>query len=79
MRFTLASRVQKLKKSNTYNPGWRDHLNFSWSQGFQQNGLAAPASPMQQIPQVPQASQPLFRPYNQNQNYAQPRPWEDSF
>ena len=21
--------------SNTYNPGWRDHPNFSWSQGFQ--------------------------------------------
>ena len=34
---------------------------------------------MQQIPQVPQASQPLSRPYNQNQNYSQPRPWEDSF
>ncbi|KAH9688688.1 hypothetical protein KPL70_015210 [Citrus sinensis] len=65
--------------SNTYNPGWRDHPNFSWSQGFQQNGPAAPAPPMQQIPQVPQASQPPFRPYNQNQNYSQPRPWEDAF
>ncbi|KAH9704471.1 hypothetical protein KPL70_011476 [Citrus sinensis] len=62
--------------SNTYNPGWRDHPNFSWSQGFQQNGLAAPAPP---IPQNPQASQPSFRPYNQNQNYSQPRPWEDAF
>ena len=20
--------------SNTYNPGWRDHPNFLWSQGF---------------------------------------------
>ncbi|KAH9792899.1 hypothetical protein KPL71_004332 [Citrus sinensis] len=37
--------------SNTYNPGWRDHPNFSWSQGFQQTGPAAPAPPMQQIPQ----------------------------
>ncbi|KAK9211965.1 hypothetical protein WN943_001344 [Citrus x changshan-huyou] len=37
--------------SNTYNPGWRDHPNFSWSQGFQQNGPAAPAPPMQPIPQ----------------------------
>ncbi|KAH9658353.1 hypothetical protein KPL70_023455 [Citrus sinensis] len=64
---------------NTYNPGWRDHPNFSWSQGFQQNGPAAPAPPMQQIPQNPQASQPPFRPYNQNQNFSQPRPWEDAF
>ena len=64
---------------NTYNPGWRDHPNFLWSQGFQQNGPAAPAPPMQPIPQIPQASQPSFRPYNQNQNYSQPRPWEDSF
>ncbi|KAK9205227.1 hypothetical protein WN943_015494 [Citrus x changshan-huyou] len=62
--------------SNTYNLGWRDHPNFSWSQGFQQNGPTAPAP---QIPQVPQASQPPFRPYNQNQNYSQPRPWEDAF
>ncbi|KAH9671201.1 hypothetical protein KPL70_017267 [Citrus sinensis] len=65
--------------SNTYNPGWRDHPNFSWSQGLQQNGPTAPAPPMQQIPQNPQASQPPFRPYNQNQNYTQPRPWEDAF
>ncbi|KAH9667290.1 hypothetical protein KPL70_020978 [Citrus sinensis] len=65
--------------SNTYNSGWRDHLNFSWSQGFQQNGPVAPAPLMQQIPQVPQASQPPFRPYNQNQNFSQPKPWEDSF
>ncbi|KAH9686903.1 hypothetical protein KPL70_014565 [Citrus sinensis] len=65
--------------SNTYNPGWRDHPNFSWSQGLQQNGPAAPDPPMQPIPQNPQASQPPFRTYNQNQNYSQPRPWEDSF
>ena len=65
--------------SNIYNPGWRDHPNFSWSQGFQQNGPAAPAPPMQQIPQVSQASQPPFRPFNQNQNYSLPRPWEDAF
>ncbi|KAH9735065.1 hypothetical protein KPL71_017621 [Citrus sinensis] len=65
--------------SNTYNPGWRDHPNFSWSQRFQQNGSAAPAPPMQLIPQNPQASQPPFRLFNQNQNYSQPRPWEDSF
>ncbi|KAK9225734.1 hypothetical protein WN943_010778 [Citrus x changshan-huyou] len=63
----------------TPNSKWRDHLNFSWSQGFQQNGLAAPASPMQPIPQVAQASQPPFRPYNQNSNYSKPRPWEDAF
>ncbi|KAK9185028.1 hypothetical protein WN943_025381 [Citrus x changshan-huyou] len=44
-----------------------------------ENGPAAPAPPMQPIPQVLQASQPPFRPYNQNQNYSQPRPWEDSF
>ena len=50
--------------SNIYNLGWRDHLNFSWSQGFQQNGPAAPAPPIQPIPQVPQASQLPFRPYN---------------
>ena len=48
--------------SNTYNPGWRDHLDFSWSQGFQQNGPAAPAPP---IPQIPQASQPPFRPQSE--------------
>ena len=48
--------------SNTYNPRWKDHPNFSWSQGFQQNGPTTPAPPMQQIPQVPQASQPSFRP-----------------
>ena len=64
--------------SNAYNPRWRDHPNFSQSQGFQQNRPAAPAPPMQSIPQVPQASQPPFRPYNQNQNYSQPRSWEDS-
>ena len=62
--------------SNTCNPGWRDHPNFSLSQEFQQNGPVALAPPMQQIPQ---ASQPPFRPYNQNQNYIQPRPWENSF
>ncbi|KAH9744096.1 hypothetical protein KPL70_003541 [Citrus sinensis] len=62
--------------SNTYNPGWRDHPNTSWFQGFQQNGPAAPIPLMQQIPQV---SQPPFIPYNQNQNYSQPRPWEDAF
>ena len=39
--------------SNTYNLGWRDHPNFSWSQGFQQNWLPASAPPMQPIPQVP--------------------------
>ena len=50
--------------SNTYNPGCRDHPNFSWSQGFQQNGPAASAAPMQPIPQIPQASQPPFRPFN---------------
>ena len=65
--------------SNTYNSGWRDHHNFSWSQGFQQNGSAASAPPMQPIPQISQASQPPFRSYNQNQNYSQPRPWEDAF
>ncbi|KAH9724538.1 hypothetical protein KPL70_007523 [Citrus sinensis] len=65
--------------SNTYNPGWRDHPNFSWSQGFQQNGPAAPAPPMQPVPQIPQAFHPPFRPSNQNQNYSQPRPWEDAF
>ncbi|KAH9734823.1 hypothetical protein KPL71_017521 [Citrus sinensis] len=65
--------------SNTYNPGWRDHPNFSWSQGFQQNGTIVPAPPMQIIPQVPQASQPPFRPYNQNPNCSQPRSWEDAF
>ena len=32
--------------SNTYNPRWRDHPNFFWSQGFQQNRPAAPAPPM---------------------------------
>ena len=63
--------------SNTYNPEWRDHPNFSWSQRFQQNRPTTPAPPIQPIPQVPQASQPPFRPYNQN--YSQPRPWEDSF
>ena len=36
--------------SNTYNPRWRDHLNFSWSQGVQQNRPTGPALPMQQIP-----------------------------
>ncbi|KAH9793150.1 hypothetical protein KPL71_004433 [Citrus sinensis] len=36
--------------SNTYNPGWRDHPNFSWSQRFQQNGPAAPAPPIQPVP-----------------------------
>ena len=65
--------------SNIYNPGWRDHSNFSWSQGFQQNGPTAPAPPMQLIPQIPQASQPPFRSFNQNQNYSQPRSWEDAF
>ena len=65
--------------SNTYNSGWRDHPNFSWSQEFQQNRPVASALPMQPIPQIPQASQPPFRSYNQNQNYSQPRLWEDAF
>ena len=34
---------------------------------------------MQPIPQIPQAFQPPFRPYNQNQNYSQPKQWEDAF
>ncbi|KAL2480100.1 Uncharacterized protein Adt_33066 [Abeliophyllum distichum] len=29
--------------SNTYNPGWRDHPNFSWSQGVQQDSTASQA------------------------------------
>ncbi|KAL2472533.1 Uncharacterized protein Adt_40669 [Abeliophyllum distichum] len=29
--------------SNTYNPGWRDHPNFSWSQGGQQDNTASQA------------------------------------
>ena len=37
--------------ANTYNPGLRDHPNFSWSQGFQQNRPAALAPPLQPIPQ----------------------------
>lgn len=28
--------------SNTYNFGWRDHSNFSWSHIFQQGRIAAP-------------------------------------
>ena len=50
--------------SNTYNPGWRDHPNFSWSQGNQQGGLAS---------QVPQ---PAFKQFNSN--FQQPKPWEEA-
>lgn len=39
----------KVVYSNTYNLRWRNHPNFSQSQGFQQNRMAAPAPPMQPI------------------------------
>ena len=35
--------------SNTYNSGWRDYPNFSWSRGSQQNGPATLAPPIQPI------------------------------
>ncbi|KAL2532369.1 Uncharacterized protein Adt_05720 [Abeliophyllum distichum] len=50
--------------SNTYNPGWRDHSNFSWSQGGQQDST---------VGQAPQQTTGQF-----NQNFAQPKPWEEA-
>ena len=35
-----ANAIGVMRKPSNY-PGWRDHPNFSWSQGFQQNGPAA--------------------------------------
>ncbi|KAL2454712.1 RT RNaseH 2 domain-containing protein [Abeliophyllum distichum] len=49
--------------SNTYNPGWRDHPNFSWSQG-QQDSTAG---------QAPRQTTNQFNP-----NFAQPKPWEEA-
>ncbi|KAL2517557.1 Uncharacterized protein Adt_13804 [Abeliophyllum distichum] len=50
--------------SNTYNPGWRDHPNFSWSQGGQQDNIAS---------QAPQQTTRQF-----NQNFSQPKQWEEA-
>ncbi|KAL0319584.1 UNVERIFIED_CONTAM: hypothetical protein Sradi_5219900 [Sesamum radiatum] len=40
--------------SNTYNPGWRSHPNFSWSNN-QQQGPARPLQPRQPPPQKPKS------------------------
>ncbi|KAL2505712.1 reverse transcriptase [Abeliophyllum distichum] len=50
--------------SNTYNLGWRDHPNFSWSQGGQQDNTAS---------QAPRQTTGQF-----NQNIAQSKPWEEA-
>ena len=57
-----ANAIGIMRKPSNYNP--YSNTYFSWSQGFQQNEPVAPAPPMQPISQIPQASQPLFRPYN---------------
>ncbi|KAL0408093.1 UNVERIFIED_CONTAM: hypothetical protein Sradi_1743700 [Sesamum radiatum] len=41
--------------SNTYNPGWRSHPNFSWSNN-QQQGPARPVPPRQPPPQEPKSN-----------------------
>ncbi|KAL0344744.1 UNVERIFIED_CONTAM: Retrovirus-related Pol polyprotein from transposon.6 [Sesamum radiatum] len=41
--------------SNTYNPGWRSHPNFSWSNN-QQQGPARPLPPRQPPPQEPKSN-----------------------
>ncbi|KAL0453837.1 UNVERIFIED_CONTAM: hypothetical protein Slati_1361800 [Sesamum latifolium] len=41
--------------SNTYNPGWRSHPNFSWSNN-QQQGPPRPPQPPQPPPQEPKSN-----------------------
>ncbi|KAL0405596.1 UNVERIFIED_CONTAM: hypothetical protein Slati_3873500 [Sesamum latifolium] len=41
--------------SNTYNPGWRSHPNFLWSNN-QQEGPARPSQPRQPPPQEPKSN-----------------------
>ncbi|KAL0457755.1 UNVERIFIED_CONTAM: hypothetical protein Slati_0402700, partial [Sesamum latifolium] len=41
--------------SNTYNPGWRGHPNFSWSNN-QQQGPTRPPQPRQPPPQEPKSN-----------------------
>ncbi|KAL0405134.1 UNVERIFIED_CONTAM: hypothetical protein Slati_3827300 [Sesamum latifolium] len=41
--------------SNTYNPGWRSHPNFSWSNN-QQQGPTRPHQPRQPPPQEPKSN-----------------------
>ena len=60
--------------SNTYNPGWKDNPNFSWTKGQHQGNLSQPMAqhmppPGYQKPQVPQVSQgpPMVQGY-QNLN-----------
>ncbi|KAH9658022.1 hypothetical protein KPL70_023327 [Citrus sinensis] len=65
----LSRQIASLSTAKSTEP--YDHDSYS-----DQANAIAPAPPMQPIPQ---ASQPPFRPYNQNQNYSQPRPCEDAF
>ena len=46
---------------------------------FQQNETTyAPLVPVQLVYQALYYSQPLFKLYNQNQNYSQTKPWQDT-
>ncbi|KAH9801431.1 hypothetical protein KPL71_001027 [Citrus sinensis] len=65
----LSRQIASLSTAKSTEP--HDHDSYS----DQVNAIA----PVPPIPQNSQASQPPFRPYNQNQNYSQPRPWEDAF
>ncbi|MED6202648.1 hypothetical protein PIB30_107644, partial [Stylosanthes scabra] len=50
------SRQQSNPYSNNYNPGWRNHPNFSWSnQGAQKNFAPNQAQQQSQVPLAPQS------------------------
>ncbi|XP_058766402.1 uncharacterized protein LOC131639996 [Vicia villosa] len=60
---------------NTYNPGWKNHLNFSWKDQ-QGNVPKQGAVPYQSLPQQQQyrpPQQPYQQPYQQQQQQFQPQ------
>ncbi|CAA0835370.1 Unknown protein, partial [Striga hermonthica] len=70
-----ALRVQNDPYSNTYNPGWRNHPNFSWRDP--KAGYAPQSDPQQAYSQprqyAPPNNRPPFQPRPEFQGY-QPRP-----
>jgi hypothetical protein len=70
------SRLGKDPYSNTYNPGWRNHPNFSWKGPNAENSAPGPHHPSQSNRQ-PYNSSPTYRP-PQKQYHTAPSPRTDS-
>jgi len=64
------NRVRNDAFAPTYNPGWRNHPNFSWSQNNANTNLIQP--PFQSFPNNSSNSNPPFQPKQFQPNFSQP-------